>query len=88
VTALVAVDSGEAFVEVAAVEKAIQGFVLDAPVYVPGLAQLVGVLTDATMATLGSVGGSVGGSGLRWGRTTLLRCFYNDLAPKIRVFKP
>jgi len=32
------VDPGEALVEVSAVEKAIQGLVLDAPVDVPGLA--------------------------------------------------
>ncbi len=49
VTALVAVDPGEPLMQVTAVEKALQGLVLDPAVDVPGLAQLLGVILDAAV---------------------------------------
>jgi hypothetical protein len=53
VPAGVAVDPGEALVEVAAIEKAVQGLVLDAAMNVPGLAQLIRVLADAAVQGAG-----------------------------------
>jgi len=49
VTTLVAVDPGEAFVEVSAVEETLQGLVFDAAMDVFGLAQLVGMLADTAV---------------------------------------
>jgi len=43
-TTLVAMDPGEPLVQVTAVEKTLQGLVLDPAVDVPGLAQLLGML--------------------------------------------
>ena len=48
VTTLVAVDPGEAFVEVSAVEETIEGLVFDAAMDVSGLAQLISVLAQRT----------------------------------------
>jgi len=75
VTTLVAVDPGEALVQVAAVEKAIQGFVLDTAMDVVGRPQLVGVPKDTAVRGTGpGVAGAIDlllGCGVRAGTPSL-----------------